>query len=175
MFSKKYFKGLTLVALSAIFSLSTIQSAYARPGTLANAPLFLSSIVEPNVFFTHDDSGSMFWEQMVQTGTGGFTSSSGLPLIGATYRYYMHPDWHTDSRVLPPVALFPNSWIFRNHNGNKNYYNPDVTYTAWGGTRADGNPMYETFEASDATAAPRFPNNPPWCWSPHWRITKCAT
>lgn len=160
MFSRKFIKGLTLVALSALFSLSTLQSAYARPGALSNAPLFLSSIVEPNVFFTHDDSGSMYWEQMVQTGTGGFASSSGLPLIGGSYRYYMHPDWHTDSRVLPPVALFPNSWIFRNHNGNKNYYNPNVTYTAWAGIDASGNPMYQTFEASDATAAPRFPNNP---------------
>ncbi len=160
MFSKNFIKGLTMIALSASFSLSTIQSAYARPGVLATAPLFLSSIVEPNVFFTHDDSGSMNWEQMVATGTGGFTSSSGLPLIGASYRYYLHPDWHTDSTVLPPVALFPTSWIFRNNNGNKNYYNPNETYTAWAGLKDDGSPMYKTYTAADATAAPRDPNNP---------------
>ncbi len=160
MFSKKFIKGLTLIAFTTVFSMSTMQSAFARPGPLATAPLFLSTIVEPNVFFTHDDSGSMFWEQMVQTGTGGFTSSSGLPLIGSYYRYYLHPDWHNDQRILPPVALFPNSWIFRNHNGNKNYYNPNVTYLPWAGTDASGNPLYKEFEASDATAAPRFPNDP---------------
>ena len=64
MFSNKLIKGLTIIALSASFSLSTIQSAFARPGTLSDVPLFLSSIVEPNVFLTMDDSGSMDWGPM---------------------------------------------------------------------------------------------------------------
>ena len=61
MFMQKPLKGFTYFALSAFLGLSTFQSAYAAPGTLARAPLFLSTIVEPNVFFTLDDSGSMDW------------------------------------------------------------------------------------------------------------------
>lgn len=34
----------------------------AAPGTLADSPLFLSSAVQPNIFFLIDDSGSMDWE-----------------------------------------------------------------------------------------------------------------
>ena len=49
MFTNKLIKGFAIFVSSTIFSLSTIQSAYAAPGNLATAPLFLSTIVEPNV------------------------------------------------------------------------------------------------------------------------------
>jgi hypothetical protein len=35
---KKIFKGLTIITSTAVFSLLSIQSAYAAPGNLATAP-----------------------------------------------------------------------------------------------------------------------------------------
>ena len=57
MFTKKLINGLAVIVSTSVFSMSTIQSAFAAPGPLATAPLFLSNIVEPNVFLTLDDSG----------------------------------------------------------------------------------------------------------------------
>lgn len=152
-----------------LFGLSVFMSAnsaYAAPGTLATAPLFVTTAVEPNVFLTLDDSGSMNWEHMYATGTAGFVSSSGLPLVGDSYRYYWHPDWYTDSTVMPPATYSHSDaaetwdddmWVMRNHNANKLYYNPNTTYTPWPGVDSSGNPLY-----TDATPAAvlRDPNSP---------------
>ena len=59
MASNKFSKTLAVITASTVLSLATAQSAHAAPGALATAPLFLSTIVEPNVYFTVDDSGSM--------------------------------------------------------------------------------------------------------------------
>ena len=67
--------------LASILSVLTLKSAYAGPGTLPNAPLFLSSIVEPNVFMTLDDSGSMDWGPLVKNNTAGLATDQGLPII----------------------------------------------------------------------------------------------
>ncbi len=175
MFSKKLIKRLAIFASSAIFSLSTIQSAYAAPGTLATAPLFLSSIVEPNVFLTLDDSGSMDWGPMVAEGTGddsvtltgGFTTAGGLPWVGASgctpgcdeRRGHYTPGFAGTRSVLPPAdgtdSEWDKTWIVRNHIGNRNYYNPSVNYGPWVGTQSDGfTPMYidavETAALKDA-------------------------
>ncbi len=156
---QKFRKGLTAVASSALITLMSMQSAFASPGALATAPLFVSALVEPNVFFTHDDSGSMNWNLMVQNGTAGFFTRSGLPIVDRRLRYFYNPDWHFNTNVLPPpnVAWAPNVWVLRNHNGNKNYYNPATTYVPWAGTKADGTPMYSN---ADPTAALRNPNAP---------------
>ncbi len=136
------------------------QSPLAAPGTLPSAPLFLSTIVEPNVFFTIDDSGSMDYELVVEdtsanTGNAvinGLPGDDGVPpnqeRIG-----YLHPDWaqlYTNRTILPPShtghasadAAWDKYWVFRNHNGNKLYYNPNTVYTPWPGSNADGTPMY---------------------------------
>jgi len=153
MFSKKYFKGLTIIALSASFSLSTIQSAFARPGTLTDVPLFLSSIVEPNVFLTMDDSGSMDWGPMQSTGSGVAAGSNGLPVIDTRQRAYYTPTFsnlYGPDRcyfVVPPFsntgpASWDASWVIRHHLANRTYYNPAETYDPWRGTNSDGTPMY---------------------------------
>ena len=71
----------TYSLIAASFTIMPVKDAYAAPGTLPRAPLFLSSVVEPNIFFTLDDSGSMNWGPMVKNGTGGFFAASGLPVI----------------------------------------------------------------------------------------------
>lgn len=156
---QKFRKGLVAVALSALITLMSVQSAFAAPGALATAPLFVSALVEPNVFFTHDDSGSMVWNLMVENGTAGFVTSSGLPSVDGRFRYYYHPDWYTDTTVLPPsnTPWAPGVWVLRNHNANKNYYNPATTYVPWAGIKADDTPMYTN---ADPTAALRNPNSP---------------
>ena len=191
MFTKQLFKGFAIFVSSTIFSMSTIQSAYAAPGNLATAPLFLSTIVEPNVFMTLDDSGSMDWGPLVKDGTAGITTSGGLPIIDNDDRAYYTPTFsrlYTSRGYLPPwgmnsatinvtsgtynsgvdypqlyadflalIAEWDRSWVVRNHEGNRNYYNPNLQYTPWAGSQADGSPMYID---ADPTAALKDPESP---------------
>jgi type IV pilus assembly protein PilY1 len=170
MFTKKLIKGLAVIVSTTVFSMSTIQSAFAAPGPLATAPLYLSTIVEPNVFFTIDDSGSMDWGPMVANGTAGLATSGGLPIIDGDDRAYYNPSFsrlYTSRGYLPPYGVtaapaatqaeWDRSWVVRNHNANLNYYNPSVTYTPWPGTNADGTPMYVD---ADPTNALKDPFNP---------------
>ena len=149
---------------AAIFVVMPAPQAHGAPGALPSAPLFLSTIVEPNVFFTLDDSGSMDWGPMVANPTAGIASTSGLPILAGSELAYYHPTWprlFTNRDVLPPSngvdPEWDRLWVVRNHNGNKNYYNPNVVYRPWSGTKADGSPM---FLDADPTAALKDPNNP---------------
>ncbi|MDJ0778512.1 MAG: PilC/PilY family type IV pilus protein [Gammaproteobacteria bacterium] len=176
MISKKFLKGISIIATSAILGLGTGSNALAAPGPLATAPLFLSTIVEPNVFFTLDDSGSMNWGPMYRDGTAGLTSASGLPFINGLDRAYYSPTFtrlYTNRDVIPPAFLtdvglldgFGNpvnagwdlGWPIFTHHANRNYYNPAVKYTPWPGSKADGTPMYED---ANPLAALRDPNDP---------------
>ncbi len=105
MFTKKLFKEFTVIVASTMLSLSTLQSAYAAPGPLATAPLFLSTIVEPNVYFTIDDSGSMDWGPMMSNGTAGIATDNGLPIIDGDDRAYYAPSLprlYTSRGYMPP-------------------------------------------------------------------------
>ncbi len=151
------------VLLTATTTVMSMQSAFAGPGTLPQAPLFLSSIVEPNVFLTLDDSGSMDWELMVNEGTGGLTTDGGLPYVDGLRRGYYSPTFprlYGSRRVLPPAdgtdPEWDKGWIGRNSFANKNYYNPSVTYEPWAGSDASGNPLYTD---ADPTAVLKDPND----------------
>ena len=75
-----------LICLATQLTVFTPGLSQAAPGTLANTPLFLSTSVEPNIYFLLDDSGSMEWENLSPGG------SSGLPDIGGwTANYYILP------------------------------------------------------------------------------------
>ena len=154
---------ITQILLAASFTAMPLQSTYAGPGQLPPAPLFLSSIVEPNVFMTLDDSGSMDWGLIVGEGTGGLTTSGGLPIIDGLQRAYYSPTFtrlYGGRHVLPPADGTDNewdkAWIGRNSDGNRNYYNPATTYEPWAGTDASGNPMYTDAEPD---AVLKDPNN----------------
>jgi len=158
MFTKKLLNGLVVIVSTSVFSMSTIQSAFAAPGTLATAPLFLSTIVDPNVFFTLDDSGSMDYELVVEdtTANTGYPVDNGLPTNSGGSRIgYLHPTWsqlYNARAILPPSdagnAAWDRYWVFRNHNGNKLYYNPDQTYVPWVG-----------YPEAEFTSARKDPNN----------------
>ncbi|MDX1757274.1 MAG: PilC/PilY family type IV pilus protein [Marinobacter sp.] len=51
-------------------------SGYAAPGTLATEPLYLASVVDPNLMFIMDDSGSMSWGFMPDSVDAGFLNAS---------------------------------------------------------------------------------------------------
>ncbi|MDH3633165.1 MAG: PilC/PilY family type IV pilus protein [Gammaproteobacteria bacterium] len=171
MFTKKLCKGLAVIVSTTVFSMSTIQSAYAGPGTLATAPLFLSTIVEPNVYFTLDDSGSMDWNPMQAASSISPPSaapSGGLPIIDTRRRAYYTPTFNNlydpcrEYFMVPPftngvIPEWDRAWIVRTHLANRNYYNPNITYEPWPGTKADGSPMYLD---ADPTNALEHPDNP---------------
>ncbi|MCP3672108.1 MAG: hypothetical protein GY814_17095 [Gammaproteobacteria bacterium] len=161
--------------LAASFTALPLKDAVAGPGSLPSAPLFLSNIVEPNIYFTLDDSGSMQLEMMVKDGTGGYDAPWGAPIIGTPgqmiYRRRFHSlpgFWGT---ILPPANLpyqfAQDAWIFKTHHANTLYYNPDVTYTPWSGTDAFGNPMYTDADPEDVLWHP----NHPWT-HPTWDLTQ---
>jgi len=55
---------------ATLLTVMPVYQAEAAPGTLPPTPLFLSSLVEPNVYFTLDDSGSMDWGPIVRSDAG---------------------------------------------------------------------------------------------------------
>ena len=146
---------------AALITILPLRQAYSAPGALPSAPLFLSAIVEPNVFFTLDDSTSMTWVSIVDPTLPGISFATGLyigtPMINGRNRFYLHPDWYTDRDVVPPIELYPEAWVLKSSLTNKLYYDPTVTYVPWPGSDAAGNPLYGEFPA---TAAPKDPNNP---------------
>jgi type IV pilus assembly protein PilY1 len=168
MISRKFLKAFSIFATSAIFSLSTIQAAFADlPGTLPDSPLFLSNAVEPNVFFTLDDSGSMDWGPM-QDSASGLPVSGGLPSIDGRRRAYytttftnLYRLWHCYF-VVPPftngaIASWDASWVVRTHLSNRNYYNPSVKYEPWPGLDANGDPLYLDANPNAALEHPDIP------------------
>ena len=162
MKSNLFRKRISAVLAAAALSALTSQSAIAAPGTLSTAPLFVSTLVEPNIFFSFDDSGSMNWEALVKNGTGGFFATSGLPLVGNYFRYYYNPDWHNNRQIMPPSAgqnttWVNNIWIFRNSVGNKSYYDPSIKYVPWAGSKIDGTPLYSDADPLKALFDPDEP------------------
>ncbi len=158
-FMKTLFKKLGTAFSIALFTFCNSYSSFAAPGTLAQSPLFLGTAVEPNIFFTYDDSGSMGWETIVQDGTAGYTTSGGRPIVRNFTIEYFAPSWESDWNVMPPNDLEAGTWVFRNHNGNKNYYNPDVDYAPWEGVDLIGAPLYEEYDATNVPEDP-YSGNP---------------
>ncbi|MCP3690440.1 MAG: hypothetical protein GY784_18710, partial [Gammaproteobacteria bacterium] len=148
----------------ALLTFSYSYNVLAAPGTLVQSPLFLSNSVEPNIFLTLDDSGSMGWGLMVSSEdaeriTNG-RAGSGKPRIGGRYRAIYNPDWYWWGHILPPSAGQNNTWaqdiwMMRNHNFNKLYYNPATIYSPWPGVDENNQPLYKD---ASITKASRHPN-----------------
>jgi len=159
---------------AAMLVVMPMHQAQSAPGTLPTSPLFLSTIVEPNVFLTLDDSTSMRWAVNIPPGIGlndNYTTEinwQGLPVVpwdpakGGNLRAYLHPAYGgavcTNTNVVPPVEIYPEAWVLKTHAGNTTYYNPDKTYIPWPGTDATGKPLYPEYPYTGP--APLFPNNP---------------
>lgn len=169
------------LGLSGIFSLLiafSANNAFAAPGTLSNVPLFVTTTVEPNIFFTLDDSGSMDWEVMVPD-TGDFAWNNGVPFYNGDWQAYLHPGWtdyqyyawssynDRDRNIVPPARyasasanpLIHSFWVMYNHNYNSLYYNPLSTYTPWVGVDNSGNPLYADADPQEVTRDPNDVNH----------------
>ena len=160
---KQSIKSTLLYALVAVVLVGMpMQQANSAPGTLPKAPLFLSTIVEPNVFLTLDDSLSMGTSTLIPDDPtkvklvgmtindnnsptmnfGGFI----LELEHLNPRTNVSVSGYTDFAV-PPADLYHEAWILRSHLSNYTYYNPDVIYGIWAGVDSAGNP-YKEYQVS---------------------------
>jgi len=146
------------VLMAALFAVMPLQHAHSAPGTLPSAPLFLSTVIEPNIFFTLDDSRSMDWTPIIHSSVGGIAidSGSGLPILNGRLRHYYHPGWANMNDIISPVALDPEAWAAKSKDANLLYYDPGVTYTPWPGINASTGLPYAN---ADPTKAPADPNN----------------
>jgi len=117
---------------------------YASPGQLSDTPLYLASVVEPNILFIKDDSGSMQFE-VIPDGIAGDTDYLFPPVSnmygGGTYSSY--------------IPHFSNSLAInlegRSYVGNPMFYDPLITYEPW--YNADRSQWSDV----DATKAPINP------------------
>lgn len=129
----KNLKGLRNIFACSIFvGLISASGIHAAPGNLAQQPLFLGSVVQPNIFFSIDDSGSMGWETTLNDGTwnpGGVADTT-----------IVHPP--TDQEYRRAVCLGYNVLA----------YNPAAVYTPWRGENSSGNPY------TNATLANAYSN-----------------
>ena len=133
------------LGIASAFSLLTVFSsfnAYAGPGVLPKIPLFdTNQPVEPNIFYTIDDSGSMDWELMFSQGASKFPSDQGLPIIGGSRLAYFVPSWN--GSLIPSLAGDPDSWMFRISDANTLYYDTNINYEFWPGKDLSGNDLYK--------------------------------
>ncbi|MCG6866337.1 MAG: hypothetical protein LJE58_13030 [Thiogranum sp.] len=114
-------RGALATGLSGALLLTVSHSLCAAPGTLASSPLFLSTNVQPNIFFMVDDSGSMDWEVLLSNAAR--TEHSGAPDSG---NLDFTPGNSSEERELCYAY-------------NVLAYNPNRSYTPWRGVDSSGN------------------------------------
>jgi len=130
--------GSFMLALSIV--LAPVTGAQAKkPGVLANAPLFLSNSVKPNIFFLIDDSGSMNWEKLYTNRAITVDDPSDEDEGGVGY--------------LDPTPSEEAEWREFCAAYNAMAYNPDITYLPWAGKDDDG----DSFADVPVNAAPFDP------------------
>lgn len=116
------------LVLACLFGISS-GPVGATPFDVAQSPLFLGGVVDPNILYVHDDSGSMAWGYMpdnassyatsvTYTPPGTTTNYTGVYLLGMTStinKAYYDPSIN----YVPPVASdgsslgdapFPKAW-----------------------------------------------------------------
>ena len=163
--------GLLHALTAAMLVVIPMHQAHSAPGTLPTSPLYLSTIVEPNVFLTLDDSGSMQSEYTVPLELDGLLGKIiiddgslvevGIAWVDSYYRLSLHPAV-SNTVVIPPAAgpvgsvVLPEAWVFRSHKVNTTYYNPYLKYEPWPGTDAAGNPLYPYITVADINSVPFF-------------------
>lgn len=128
--------GVTLASVSA-------SPVNAGPGTLANSPLFIGNSVQPNIMFLIDDSGSMFWTDLLNAGT---YDPGGAPYSG-----------HDVPANNPPAAgdtsASRNTRRFLCRGYNVMAYDPNALYTPWRGVDSAGN-AYQDLTLATARSNP---------------------
>lgn len=98
---------------------------------IANAPLFVTTTIDPNIMFILDDSGSMHFENMPDE----HISDSAYYMYGLISNLYSSGNY-TD-RAPSFADNHPYGAFTRTPQFNSVYYNPSVTYQPW--PQADDN------------------------------------
>ncbi|MCB1858088.1 MAG: pilus assembly protein PilY [Gammaproteobacteria bacterium] len=132
-----------LILAGAFAAWMPAQSVTAAP---AQVPLYLGGLVEPNIVFTLDDSGSMQWEMMPDDLIYSYFVYPRAASVygGVDYTSYV-PDFDVNNNIYGIWARSPAI--------NRIYYNPALRYIPW--ANSDGTLM----AAADKTCAPHNPVN----------------
>ncbi|MCG5513289.1 pilus assembly protein [Ectothiorhodospira shaposhnikovii] len=121
---------------------------------IANAPLFLTASVDPNVVFIIDDSGSMQWETMPDELTKTFGNDLNSQYVMWTFPRVQNLHGGSSQYSNQRTVRFShsnNTAYFRSSHNNTVYYNPAITYKPW--FNANGT----TMPNADPKAAPNRP------------------
>ena len=129
--------------MTGLLALLLTPGVHAISVPIANSPLFLSTGVQPNIFFMADDSGSMEWETLL-----------------SREAFVLHPDAHNFNRqYVRRLDFTPNTdeeirMLCPGYNVLA--YDPAKTYTPWSGDdiRNPGQP----YPNSDIRRARKIPN-----------------
>jgi type IV pilus assembly protein PilY1 len=117
------------VAFGLALGLAAAAPAHAAVD-IADAPLFVTTTIEPNIMFLIDDSGSMHFELMPDN----LILSSARYVFPRANNIYGPSDY---SNYVPTVDNNnPYNALSRSPQVNTLYYNPAVTYTPW--SKSDG-------------------------------------
>ncbi|WP_415882685.1 pilus assembly protein [Neptuniibacter sp. QD34_54] len=120
--------------------------------TIAQAPLFVNTAIQPNILFLVDDSGSMGWAILKSTGAladAEYSDNSDFPSDGI----------NDDGTVDMTPSEFSRAEILEACVGyNVVYYDPTETYTPWPGVDINGD-AYVDQSISAARANPYDPDD----------------
>jgi len=141
--------------LGLCFTLLVLTPTLGGAVSISNAPLFNSTAVEPNVFFVVDDSVNMEMDQM----NADLQAQGQYVIANQSYRFLLPvnssfgvasvlpsqqavSEYNTASASSgtpdPLNTAADGVWRARNHNFNRIYYNPAVTYKPWQGANNAG-------------------------------------
>lgn len=149
------FRKISTLASVSLLVLCSSLNAYAAPGSLPTIPIYNSNEgVDPNIFITTDDSGSMVWEFIYKQNNLSYEDTEGLPIMGGYRRETIIPGW--GNNLIDSRSSDPNTWIFYNPAVNKLYYNTAIDYDPWPGVDASGNDLYTD---ASITAVRKDPNS----------------
>jgi type IV pilus assembly protein PilY1 len=151
--------GHRVTSIAGAFALSLLAATSAQADVnIANAPLFVTSSVDPNILFIIDDSGSMQWETMPDAISNIFEV-----LCCGNYMQWMFPrvdglhgadDYNNALRVpsFAPTSNIGNA--YRSSLVNTVFYDPGITYRPW--SNPDGSLMPDALPNA-APNRPLFP------------------
>ena len=175
----------------SLIALGTLLSGPAYAATaVADKPLKASVAAKPNVIFGMDDSGSMDWEVLLDTGSGkvwwngtrawdtirnkplatsSFYSYSYLMPVGQDVGGQIYEYNSTAGLALPPTNEF--AWL-RSPTFNPLYYDTTVTYRKWADAYFDkASQTYTNAAANGAWSHPNYTSGPSLRIGVKWEST----
>ncbi|WP_168735178.1 pilus assembly protein [Pseudothauera rhizosphaerae] len=150
---------LSLIATAIVMGGSTWPTAalaQVMAEDISQAPLYVSSQVEPNIMFILDDSGSMHYEITPDDyRAAGRTNGDVRFVFPRPAGVYGGSDYANTVSTVDDNAAY--NALTRSPQVNKTYYNPSVTYTPW--AKHDGS----LYPSASASCAPHNPENTGSC------------